>query len=957
MKKITGKALSLVLSIALVASSFSASFASAATKTMDGVVDGTDKDKIYLVNGGTDAEALSTPLKAFIEPTLQTKTRASVDDDVSVDAISHVSGDSLVSLKTDSDDSDNAKLKLKSKSVKGTEVISVLYKGTYTDDDGTEYTVKARKNFTVYVYDEGQPVLGNVTSIDTAGKGLDDFSTLAQTRNASQDVGLYVAKRTAGSACAAFAPIQLTTNKNGISTAVPEEVKDSAYYIEVTSGDDDAHLTTAAGAALANGDGPASLTKFNSSDADQLKIISGRNVNASHVFTKDASDTNVTLTLKKLKTSGSVSGDSSDKYTFKTKVDKKIDVKTAITNDTDIPADSAPTSFNVLKKDGKTRLQEIRDPLSTDGANNKALDVTDTELVFPDASHVSVGDDDDTVNVKKISGILASLSIASKAHVGSIDVDGGTVDVSGKVGNITTDDKLGTGEVTIESSASVGAIDTTDAKDGDNGAVTVEGGTTGTIDAAGLVTLEGSDSDDPVVTGAVTANDAVIYSDEAKVTVASLKAKGDSGNLDIEGDNVVIGAVNMDSRTATLQLGDDTSDDEAFTGTISSITNATKATIKTSNEDTKATINGSVDVDTIDLDSDTTVTFAGNLTAKTVEGDGTLAIGAGKLYVSDSVSSTTLKLTDANIAVGTVAFKADSDAIDEGDFTCYGFALSKSSGNTVDTFKIASLSYAGEQITGGPSQIVTGESATYTASAYPGGTSLPTGYTVEWDLDGGSSDVFTLTSSGYTATVKVNSLDSTFASENKTTLTATLYDADGYEDDDYAPATFDITAVAVPSFVSDTGATLTVAQGASYTFKITTSDGKEPAFTLGGAGFTLTKVGKSGNAYFYKITATGAVKTSVGVYVNGVKTSVATIGASTLKVDTTKVTVKTGASYTFKVSGTTVAPSFTSGDSSIAKVVSSSASAGSYFFKVSGVKAGSTGIYVNGVRAAVVTVA
>jgi pSer/pThr/pTyr-binding forkhead associated (FHA) protein len=79
------------------------------------------------------------------------------------------------------------------------------------------------------------------------------------------------------------------------------------------------------------------------------------------------------------------------------------------------------------------------------------------------------------------------------------------------------------------------------------------------------------------------------------------------------------------------------------------------------------------------------------------------------------------------------------------------------------------------------------------------------------------------------------------------------------------------------SFTSDTTADVTVKKGASYQYKITAS--AAPSFTLGTSGvFNYTLVSKSGNDYFYKITAVGAVGSSTGVYVNGQKVNVATVG-------------------------------------------------------------------------------
>lgn len=177
MKKVKGKALSLVLSLALVISSFSAIPASAATKTLNGSLGGNDNDSLYLVNGGVlKYEEFGSYVSA--KPTMTTPNHKDVSD-VHIAAVSHKSGDRLVkwydsgsdgkatdSIDTDTKDA-NIDLELRSSTVSGTEVLSLLYKGTYTDDDDNEYTVKATQDVTVRVYDENQTVIGEASD-DTA---------------------------------------------------------------------------------------------------------------------------------------------------------------------------------------------------------------------------------------------------------------------------------------------------------------------------------------------------------------------------------------------------------------------------------------------------------------------------------------------------------------------------------------------------------------------------------------------------------------------------------------------------------------------------------------------------------------------------------------------------------------------------------------------------------------------
>jgi hypothetical protein len=65
----------------------------------------------------------------------------------------------------------------------------------------------------------------------------------------------------------------------------------------------------------------------------------------------------------------------------------------------------------------------------------------------------------------------------------------------------------------------------------------------------------------------------------------------------------------------------------------------------------------------------------------------------------------------------------------------------------------------------------------------------------------------------------------------------------------------------------DTSGEFGVQQDASYLFRLTASDGIAPEFTLGTKDiFALEFVRKSGNDFYYKITAIGKPGQSVGVY-------------------------------------------------------------------------------------------
>lgn len=926
MKKITGKVVSLVLALALVVTSFSANFAFASTKkTLSGTVSDTVHDDLYLVNGTEKNVDLDEWLTGT-GLTLETKEHGEVTN-VEIKAVSHVSGDKLVSASIDDDD---ATLKLKGKT--GTEVVSVLYQGDYTDpddDDDTEYTVKGRADLTVHVYDEGDIVFGEVKDSQyKEGEGLDDFETFAMNKNSTKEIGIYKAvPKDSGSALADFESVKLVTSKDDITLASGDST-DNVYYYEMTSGDDDVHVANYADN-IKN-----STNAFNS----VLTATMGRGTIANNLYPNDAKTGNVTINVKKLvedddtNNTYKASSDSDDKYTLKTKVEKKIDVSA-------IAGYLPSTNYTIEKTDSTTKIT---------GTGLTATTVKDCEVVFPDAyvGKVSVNEDS---NVKKISGTVEKVTVGD-AKVGSIDLDNGDVDITdGKVGDVTTDGSKGNVEVT---GGTVGNIDTTDVDTAAAGTVKVEAGTVGNIDSDDTVTINSDDEDETLTTGAITSPDVEAFSDDGALNIKSIKSSADNGTFLLKGDKLTVGSIDLDYYDTTVQFGDD---DNEFIGKVAAPVNAKNGTIEVDNEDSDVTVNGAVNVDTISVDTDAKVFFDNNVTADSIDGDGSMKIYAGKLYVNESASGVILKLADTTLSAGTTVFKADEDAVDVDDFDTFGFTLDKSTGTDVDTFKIKSLSFAGLAINKTSSKIAKGYSETFTASAYPNGTSLPTGATIKWELDGGSDDVFTLTTTGNTAKVAVSSIDADFASENKTTLTATLYDADGDEMDDYEAATCDITALAVPEATSDTTKDFSVAKGSSYQFKITSTTA--PTFTVGTAGvFKVELASKNGNDYFYKITAIGNVGASTGVYLNGTKLLVASVKAPAFSTDTTKDTTVKG-SYQVKVTAAAT-PTFALGTAGAFKAEFVKKVGNDYFYKLTSVgKAGAkTGVYVNGVKTFVATV-
>lgn len=155
------------------------------------------------------------------------------------------------------------------------------------------------------------------------------------------------------------------------------------------------------------------------------------------------------------------------------------------------------------------------------------------------------------------------------------------------------------------------------------------------------------------------------------------------------------------------------------------------------------------------------------------------------------------------------------------------------------------------------------------------------------------------------------------------------------------------------TFVSDTNADFSV--NGAYQFKITSQNGIAPVLTVGTPGvFETQLVRTSGNDYFFKLTSVGKAGEKAGIYVNGGKMLVATVGTSAppVKSDTTgSFKVAKGKTYTFKLTAD-VKPSFVCGNSSVFLVKFLRQSGKEYFYQVTAVgKPGQTaGFYLNAAK-------
>lgn len=511
-------------------------------------------------------------------------------------------------------------------------------------------------------------------------------------------------------------------------------------------------------------------------------------------------------------------------------------------------------------------------------------------------------------SLKVLGGTIGNVSTA--ANTDTVSVEDGTVgdikanQVAVEGGSVGTVKVKGTAPTVDVKDGKVKAIDAKTA------VVTIDGGTISGNVVGKTVAIDSNDEEiATTINGDVTAKDA----SAPTVTVdsssdAAVKVTGTvKGDVTLSSENVTVGAVDADyTNNVTF---------DGFVGTLKALKNATKAAI-TVDGDSKVTVSGKVIADSV------TIEDAGKLTLEeaslnSVDGDGTLAIPAGKLFIEDSMVDVTLQLTSGLVA-GATAFQAYSDAVTDGDFVTLGYTLEQKSANSdVDKFVIKSVNFAGVQFDKSDLTIAKGQSSTLTVSAYPTATALPAGASIAWDIDA-NDDYITMTTEGNTATIKVVDFNKDYATDNKATITATVVDADGNEYDDYVAATATVTATALPTstVTLDTTKPVTVGTGAVYQYIAKSSSGAVMTATSSDTQIATVELFNAADPRGYKFQVKGVAEGTATITTTDANGATATLTVNvtkvngTLKADTTTYTFAPGAIYDVKFSttGTTAVP-------------------------------------------------
>lgn len=631
------------------------------------------------------------------------------------------------------------------------------------------------------------------------------------------------------------------------------------------------------------------LTAAKNALNDLSDAISDARSNTSEKF---ASDGTINLEIKLL-TGDATNTSKTEKTTVKVSVDKKWRAEVA--------------NVEVNKKSGSTYVTRTATGVSWDSDSWKNVD-KDTEVYSIGGYDLAPMADGTATTFTITDGKVGAIKGNATTIV---NIDDGTVgDV--KANKISIDDGSAG---TLKVKGSSPEINITDGKikaiDAKTATVNITGGTVSGDVVGDTVSIDANDDDIPTtISGNVEAkNDTDPTIDIGSSSDAAVKITGTvKGAVTLADEYVTVGTIDADY--------DNDITFDAFTGKIGSIINSHSVDVNV-NDDSSIVLTGKLEAGSLDIDDDEGKVTVGEGYFGSVSGDGTLAVPAGKLFVEDSMEDVTLQLT-SGLAVGATAFQSYTDAVDPDDFTALGYTVEKKAANSdTDKFVIKAVTFAGVQLDKTELSIAKGQTGTVTAVAYPTGTSLPAGYSVDWSVDA-NDDYISVTTEGNVATVKVLDYNTDYATDNTATLTATVVDANGNTDDDYVAATAKITATALPTstVTLDTTKPVTVGTGAVYQYIAKSSTGAVMTAASSDTQIATVEPFNLADPRGYKFQVKGVAEGTATITTTDANGATATLTVNvvkvdgTLRADTTTYTFAPGGIYDVKFSttGTTAVP-------------------------------------------------
>lgn len=964
MRKATGKVVSLVLALALVVTSFSSTFAFAATKSETARYVHVGSDEVTLVNlsdvadsavaldearkAGKDKFNISDYITEKVAPSLETYDHI-IPDEVEISSVS-VRGDNIIRVAKNGaapeyGDEGDYIATVRSATGTGTATVNVLYTATTTERGEDEITVRGSASFTVTLLDAETPYF----------EGVSDLQKNPQVSGA--DYALKV-KKNPESATSEAEPV--VTGEKTAQFVLPVRSETSARKVDVA---------------------PQNLIvaqdyKYVDSNAQYVEGVTYNNSKKGYTgLTDDTAANTYVITATGTNNYMSVSGkqitygvvDPTVGNTIRLSVYslRKVSGEENVYTTNRSVAQASARVQNVIKGDfGSVKLGDgSQQTVGLNTAKKTVISKSKPYVVingaYWDATNADLYPDPDK-----------GLSI-SGGRIGDVYASGDVSVADGTVGNIET-----SGDVDVYG-GSVGAVDaanvvvsgsTVASVVADND-VTVDEGTISGAVSATSVSLVPANEEVSVSVGTVSAQTLKIDGSLSNATAAGYFAtEADDSVLTLIGSKARVNGIDADWRDAKIVL-------ENFNGTVPAIKNGeytgydqTGAALTTEDVDsenaTVATVNGDVELRYIELNSGE-VTFAGKVVANNVYGsEATMVINAGALRVTESVAtSNILKLAGSTITPGTVVYQASADIAEPESFTGYGFTMAKTTGSTYDTFTVDQTSFAGLQITlNGAAvnaiDVVNGETVTVNAVAYPTGTALPEGTKVNFYLDSDENYIAGENLGNRVATITAKNYSEDFDVLNKGTLTAVVEDDFGMILEEYGEAKVAVTVipVAASTYASDTTGYVDIAQGNTYQFKITSLDGNVPNFGIGNSNaIALVSQSQEGNNYFFKVQAIGQVGDEVGIYINRDANKVATMritegdATAAYTCDTTAVNVAAGASYQVEITAA-AQPTLAAGNPSYT-VEFVQRSGNNYYFRITAATAQAgdqVGFYING---------
>lgn len=871
MRKITGKALAAVLAMALLTSSFSGTFAFAASSERAGSVSFSGDDEVTLVKDTEDPNKYKFDLEGLIG-TMTLTTTDKAEKDVAVDSedlsFRHAKGDNLISIK-------DGMARVKSDKT-GTETIMVYGEATITRDD-RDITLKGQKEVTIHVVESGYLFVA-----------VDEGDVL-ESQKGKEVPALELSYN------------NLDTQKVAVYKAVADKGNLEATYKKTTFNEDGDPLRIET----------SSTTRFDVDDEDDVTTIQNRGKGTG----------TMKLSIKSATGSDKTKFNTTEESTTAT-ILKRIDVTGNVT----IDKDGSKTTISPY-----TSAPNMDSDSNVAGYDIKVLKGYNVNVT----GSASVGEITDAADV----------SVEDKAKVGDITDATGTVSISG--GTVGALDVKGNVEMSDGTAASIEADEN----------ISIVGGTvSGDVVTDKDVTIDAEDDEiDTVVNGKVEATNISVdcSSEDGQIRLAKVVLK-DDGELNLTGGNVEITELDC-AYEGNVNFVD-------FQGTLPTILNAQDISV---DEDSTVVVTGAVELGSLDIAEGGSIEFRDAVEVESVSGDGKLVVGADKLYVSDSISGDVkLRLAGSNVNVGDVAYKAAKDVGSTDAFSGVGFTVErKSVDSNTDSFLIRSVSFAGVALDKSEVTIAKGFSDTVTVSNYPASTSLPAGASIVWDYSDADRDVFDITADGATLTISVKDYDDVYATSNSFELIATVVDSDGYEIEDYDPATCTVTAIPEVVVSSDLSGIVEVPQGSTKDFVVNSQVEAPVTIGTGNVAVHALKTPFANGQATYTIKATGAVGTTAGVYAtvpgqNAVKLFIIKVTEPVVTSDTTvDFNLAAGNRYVFKITAPS-APSFTVGNGAVLKTQAGKIDGNDYYFAVYAIgSAGqSTGVYVNGVKVCTVTV-